>query len=415
MTEKTQEELLAEQKKNCIFCQIIEGKVPSKKVYEDDLMIAILDIHPAHKGHILVMSKEHYPIMPLIPPETFKHLFSTTTQLTNIVKKGILAEESLVFIANGGVAGQQSPHFLFHIIPRDKGELSKLDLPNNDKDQSELFPSMKHNLILMMKNHLSREGKLNLLDLDEAKTSNIKTNNINTDNANNNFNKDNNNNINNINNDINDDSSGSKKIDEPKKTTVFDSEKIDQLAAMIENNPELKALLINNPDKLKIIVENNPDFKKLFAGIDISALGEQVKKQYFSQNSNGQESENVLESKKIVDEGETTFKEDENKNEDKRLSKDPVPRAVDMSVKELRAYIDSKEKLKHYLFSNVDLLKELIPEHERLKKFFEETNPEEVLKKYNEHNKDNEPDEEKIKKLDENASLDDIATYFGGK
>ncbi len=49
------EELKDFQKKQCIFCQIIDGKVASKKIYEDDKMIAILDINPAAKGHVLLL------------------------------------------------------------------------------------------------------------------------------------------------------------------------------------------------------------------------------------------------------------------------------------------------------------------------------------------------------------------------
>jgi galactose-1-phosphate uridylyltransferase len=64
--EMSQEEMLEQQKANCIFCKIVKGEIPSKKVYEDDMMLAILDINPAVKGHILVLPKEHYPIMPLI-------------------------------------------------------------------------------------------------------------------------------------------------------------------------------------------------------------------------------------------------------------------------------------------------------------------------------------------------------------
>ena len=68
------EELKAFQKQQCIFCQIVAGKVSSKKVYEDNICIAILDINPANPGHLLVLPKEHYPIMPLIPEEELKHI-----------------------------------------------------------------------------------------------------------------------------------------------------------------------------------------------------------------------------------------------------------------------------------------------------------------------------------------------------
>ena len=58
------EELKEFQKKQCVFCQIISGKVQSKKVYDDEKCIAILDINPANPGHVLLLPKEHYSIMP---------------------------------------------------------------------------------------------------------------------------------------------------------------------------------------------------------------------------------------------------------------------------------------------------------------------------------------------------------------
>ena len=116
-----QQQALDEQKAQCIFCQIIDGKIPSKEVFSDDKIIGILDINPASKGHILMMPKEHYPIMPLIPPETFKQLFGKTKAVDECVKKAMLCNQTTVLVANGGAAGQQSAHFMLHIIPREKG------------------------------------------------------------------------------------------------------------------------------------------------------------------------------------------------------------------------------------------------------------------------------------------------------
>ena len=81
LTEEQQKQV-EEQKKNCPFCQIIADKIPSKKVYEDDLVVALLDIHPAAKGHVLLLPKEHYPIAPLIPKETQQHMFKIAKAMT---------------------------------------------------------------------------------------------------------------------------------------------------------------------------------------------------------------------------------------------------------------------------------------------------------------------------------------------
>ena len=72
LSKMSPEELKAFQKKNCVFCQMVEGKASARKIYEDEVCLAILDIYPANPGHILLLPKEHYPIMPLIPEDELK-------------------------------------------------------------------------------------------------------------------------------------------------------------------------------------------------------------------------------------------------------------------------------------------------------------------------------------------------------
>jgi len=117
-----QEDLLAQQKAQCPFCKIVKGEIPSFKVYEDGQILAIADINPASKGHILVLPKEHYPILQLMPQETFRHLFEKLKYIERAVKEGLPAIDTYAYIASGGVAGQQSPHLLIHIIPKEKND-----------------------------------------------------------------------------------------------------------------------------------------------------------------------------------------------------------------------------------------------------------------------------------------------------
>lgn len=139
-----QQKAVEEQKKNCPFCQIVADKIPSKKVYEDDKALAILDINPAAEGHILLLPKEHYPIAPLIPSETTVHLAKLTRDLAKTVREAATSPGAAVFIANGAAAGQQSPHFLIHIIPDEKLEV--FDLPEKEIDTSKLEQAFKNNL-----------------------------------------------------------------------------------------------------------------------------------------------------------------------------------------------------------------------------------------------------------------------------
>ncbi len=116
------EELKEFQKQQCIFCQIISGKVPSKKVYDDEKCIAVLDIAPASKGHLLIMPKEHYAIMPQIPDKEIGHLFLVSKYLSQVLLKVLKVSGTNVFVANGAVAGQRAQHFMLHLIPRKEGD-----------------------------------------------------------------------------------------------------------------------------------------------------------------------------------------------------------------------------------------------------------------------------------------------------
>ncbi len=106
----------------CIFCQIIEGKLPSHKVYEDDKVLAFLDIYPITPGHVLVIPKKHYQNLEEIPDDELAHLMS-------IVKKiGLMMKENLGVIGynvcenNDPIAGQAIPHLHFHVVPRTEGD-----------------------------------------------------------------------------------------------------------------------------------------------------------------------------------------------------------------------------------------------------------------------------------------------------
>ncbi len=148
---------LEEQKKQCVFCKIIKGEIPPKKVFEDDVTMAMLDINPILKGHTIFLPKEHYPIMPYIPANEFKHFFGITAQLTASIKKAMVTTGMNIFIANGGVAGQQAPHFLIHFLPREAGDgffnfLFKRKHKTSDKSKSMLA----NNLPIMMRNHFGR-------------------------------------------------------------------------------------------------------------------------------------------------------------------------------------------------------------------------------------------------------------------
>ncbi len=137
-------------KENCIFCKIISGEFDAKKVFEDEYCVALLDIHPATKGHLLLMPKEHYLMMPMVPDEILGHLGVISQYLSDLLKETFDCEDVHVQIANGAAAGQQSQHFLMHIIPRYSDDEVDLTIKGSSKYSEEeldsLFQSLKAKL-----------------------------------------------------------------------------------------------------------------------------------------------------------------------------------------------------------------------------------------------------------------------------
>lgn len=133
------EQLKEFQKQQCIFCQIISGKVQSKKVYEDGKCIAILDINPANPGHVLLMPKEHHAVLPQIPEEDIGHLFMVSKAISNAMLKGLKVTGTNVFVANGVAAGQRAQHFMIHVIPRKENDgITTFAIPQRQMPDSDL-------------------------------------------------------------------------------------------------------------------------------------------------------------------------------------------------------------------------------------------------------------------------------------
>jgi len=125
------EQAMQQQKQECIFCHIIAGRTSAKKVYEDDKFVAILDINPANPGHMLVIPKEHYTVMPQIPDEELNQLSFVIKSLSNACIKSLGARGTTIFAANGIAAGQRASHFMMHIIPRMPNDGVKMILPEH--------------------------------------------------------------------------------------------------------------------------------------------------------------------------------------------------------------------------------------------------------------------------------------------
>ena len=103
---------------DCLFCKIINGELPSYKVYEDEHTYAFLDIRPQTKYHTLVIPKKHYVNVLDIPSEILAHVTATTKKVVDLYAKK-LGVTNVNLVHNAGDKAQQMVfHFHMHIIPR---------------------------------------------------------------------------------------------------------------------------------------------------------------------------------------------------------------------------------------------------------------------------------------------------------
>jgi len=107
---------------DCIFCKIAAGQIPSVKIYEDENVLAFLDIGPLSEGHTLVIPKKHYAKIHECPAELLAQIGSVLPKVAGAVFGSMNAEGYNVLCNNGRASGQLVEHIHFHIIPRKAGD-----------------------------------------------------------------------------------------------------------------------------------------------------------------------------------------------------------------------------------------------------------------------------------------------------
>lgn len=103
---------------NCIFCSIIQGDIPSSKVYEDKQVLAFLDISQTTKGHTLVIPKQHVRNLLEMTAETASHLFARIPKITRAIQSATGATAMNIINNNEALAGQTVFHAHVHLVPR---------------------------------------------------------------------------------------------------------------------------------------------------------------------------------------------------------------------------------------------------------------------------------------------------------
>ncbi len=136
-------------KTDCIFCRIIKGELPSYKVYEDNSVIAFLDIFPIHSGHVLVVPKKHSVDIFDTPESELQSVMAAAKKIAPAVMKATKADGINIGMNNKPAAGQVVMHTHLHIIPRFKDDGLKTwpQRPyNNDAEKAHVMERIKASL-----------------------------------------------------------------------------------------------------------------------------------------------------------------------------------------------------------------------------------------------------------------------------
>ena len=114
---------MGKEEQACIFCKILAGEIPSSKVFEDDEVIAFLDIRPINPGHTLVIPKPHAANLAELDPKIGGRLFQVGMKIAAALRSSDIRCEGVNFwLADGKAAFQDVFHVHLHVIPRFKGD-----------------------------------------------------------------------------------------------------------------------------------------------------------------------------------------------------------------------------------------------------------------------------------------------------
>ena len=102
----------------CIFCEILGGNSPASFTYEDDTVVAFMDVQPITHGHMLVVPREHAVLMAEVNETVAMRTFRVARKLSSLVRGTLGATGVNLFVADGETAFQDVPHFHVHVIPR---------------------------------------------------------------------------------------------------------------------------------------------------------------------------------------------------------------------------------------------------------------------------------------------------------
>ena len=123
---------------DCIFCRIVAGEIPSRRVYEDERTIAFMDINPATRGHVLVIPRTHARDLYEIGDADLAACARTARLMAGRARDRLDADGVSIMQSNGAAAWQTVFHYHVHVIPRYEGDPLVLPWRPAPGDQAEI-------------------------------------------------------------------------------------------------------------------------------------------------------------------------------------------------------------------------------------------------------------------------------------
>ncbi|MBI4895867.1 MAG: HIT family protein [Candidatus Aenigmarchaeota archaeon] len=127
----------------CIFCKIVDNTLPSRKIYEDDDNVAILDINPASPGHVLVIPKKHKMDIFDIEGLDLRRTIEVVKLIAEKLKKELNTPNMNIIQNNGRIAGQIVDHLHIHVVPRFPNDNIDFRIPRYEMGQDQFYEIQK--------------------------------------------------------------------------------------------------------------------------------------------------------------------------------------------------------------------------------------------------------------------------------
>ncbi|PWB14752.1 MULTISPECIES: HIT family protein [Acinetobacter] len=118
-----------------IFARILRGELPAIKVYEDDQVLAFMDIMPQAEGHTLVIPKTPAVNLLDLPAETAAYTIQVTQKIARAMEQALGVDGIILMQLSGAAAGQTVPHIHFHLIPTNVHQLGKHAAQMGDQEK----------------------------------------------------------------------------------------------------------------------------------------------------------------------------------------------------------------------------------------------------------------------------------------